>query len=166
LLNAHQIHWGWLLSILSLVVVFSLPVIGTTGAGFLKAQDSANTKEESTPSGDEAIDTAMKGMKSAGKSFRRALRKSDAKEALKHVQKAQESTLAAKRYIPAVVEALEGKEKAEMLKGYRMGIVSTLEQWCLIEKALLEGDVETAGILAKKISDLKKRGHETFREDD
>ena len=74
--------------------------------------------------------------------------------------------MAAKRYIPAVVEALEGKEKAEMLKGYRMGIVSTLEQWCLIEKALLEGDVETAGILAKKISDLKKRGHETFREDD
>jgi soluble cytochrome b562 len=108
----------------------------------------------------------MKGMKSAGKSFRRALRKSDAIEALKYVQKAQESTLSAKKYIPAVVETLEGEEKAEMLKWYRMGIISTLEQWCLIEKALLEGDVETAGTLAKKISDLKKRGHETFRKDD
>ncbi|NCG00124.1 MAG: hypothetical protein GWP39_11510, partial [Planctomycetia bacterium] len=124
-MNTHQIHWGWFLSILTLVVVFSLPVIGTTGAGFLKAQDPANTKEESTPSGDEAIDTAMKGMKSAGKSFRRALRKSDAIEALKYVQKAQESTLSAKKYIPAVVETLEGEEKAEMLKWYRMGIIST-----------------------------------------
>ena len=106
-------------------------------------------------------------MKSAGRSFRRALRGKKVDEALKQAHRAQKATLESKDLVPAQVMEIEDlKARAESLKEYRRMMIATLEQWLLIEKSLLAGDLQAAGEQARKIGELKKSGHEKYRKDE
>ena len=98
-----------------------------------------------TKGGDAQIEEVMDEMKSAGRSFRRALRGKKVEDALKHVQRAQLATLKSKDLVPDMVAEMEDAQaRAASLKEYRLMIVVTLEHWLKIERALLAGDMAAA----------------------
>ena len=117
--------------------------------------------------GDAQIEEIMDEMKSAGRSFRRALRGNKVEDARKHVQRAQLATLKSKDLVPDMVAEMEDAQaRAASLKEYRLMIVVTLEHWLKIERALLAGDMAAASEEAKKISAVKESGHEKFRKEE
>ncbi len=116
---------------------------------------------------DKKIEEIMERMKSAGRSFRRALRGNKIEDALAQVQKAQVATLESKDLVPDMVAEMEDpKERLEGRLYYRLWIIAILDHWLDIERALLVKDTKTAGEVAKKISELKKRGHQRFRKEE
>ena len=155
-----------LVVLLPLALVFSFVFSGLFetpgGSGLLALQEAEGAK------GDDArIEEAMDRMKSAGRSFRRALRGKKTEDALAHAHKAQLATLESKDLVPdRVAEMEDPAARAESLKEYRLMIVATLEYWLKIERALLAGDLKTAGEEAKKISALKKSGHQKYRKEE
>ena len=41
-------------------------------------------------------------------------------------------------------------------------MIAVLEQWVQMEKALLAGKIDEANAVSKKLSELKKSGHEKY----
>lgn len=151
-----------ILGLLSAVVIFVSPEVQGWNPSPSIQDGSAELKGE-----DAKIEEIMDEMKSAGRSFRRALRGKKVEDALKHVQRAQLATLKSKDLVPdRVAEKEDPQARAASLKEYRLMIVVTLEHWLKIERALLAGDMAAASEEAKKISAVKKSGHEKFRKEE
>ena len=116
--------------------------------------------------GDEAIEKAMAAMKSAGRSIRRSLRKNDVATALQVVNRMQISVIEAKKLVPVAAKKLKGEARTAIERDFRQRLITVLERWIQIEKALLQGDTEQASELMKGISELKKSAHKEFEVDD
>ncbi|MGE4618443.1 MAG: hypothetical protein AAEJ04_01390 [Planctomycetota bacterium] len=149
-----------------------LLVIGSSRAGSSipefrtsSGQESALV-EQDAKTGDEAIEDAMKKLKSASRSVRRALRSKDVVGALAWVGKAQLALVESKMFVPDAASELTGKAKTALEQDYRLRVIAVLEQWIVIEKALLQGDTEAASVAMKKVSELKKSGHQKHKVDD
>ncbi len=135
--------------------------IGSTAeAAGLSARLDDSDEEESP------LEEAMSQIQSGGRSVRRALRKKDVPAALVAIGKAQAGVVAAKGLIPVVAESAQGEERAALLHDYRSRMIAVLEQWVLMEKALLAGKIDVANAVSKKLSELKKSGHEKYDIDD
>lgn len=160
----------WVL-LLTVALVFGGVVLQVESPFVVHAQaeatDAGKSDSQATSGDDEKIEEAMGEMKSAGRSFRRALRGKKVDEALKQAHRAQKATLVSKDLVPDLVMEIEDlKVRAESLKEYRLMMIATMEQWLLIEKSLLAGDLQAAGELAGKISELKKSGHQKYRKEE
>ena len=156
-------------SMMTLATMALLIVVSLSGFHGVQSQDTLVVLQdpEAVSGGDAKIEEVMDEMKSAGRSFRRALRGKKVEDALKHAQRAQLATLKSKDLVPDRVSELEDPDvRAASLKDYRLMIIVTLEHWLKIERALLDGDLKTAGEEAKKISTVKKSGHEKFRKEE
>ena len=103
--KSNPIHFSLTLLLIAsiLLVIASSPE--SQQGGTLFAQQDA---EKTSAVGDDAkIDEIMKRMKSAGRSFRRALRANKLDEALVHIQKAQAATLETKDLVPNLIAEME-----------------------------------------------------------
>ena len=163
--KSNPIHFSLTLLLIAsiLLVIASSPESQQGGTLFAQQDD-----EKTSAVGDDAkIDEIMKRMKSAGRSFRRALRANKLDEALVHIQKAQAATLETKELVPGLIAEMEDpRARSNSLTRYRLAIIATLEQWLHVERAVMVGDTKTAGEHAKKISEIKKNGHQEFRKDE
>jgi hypothetical protein len=158
-------------AVLTLMSVLVL-VMGSAGTGSsapesrISLEKDAHLFEQDATTGDAAIEAAMKKLKSASRSVRRALRSKDLKGALAWVGKAQLALVESKMFVPDAASELTGKAKSALELDYRLRVISVLEQWVVIEKALLHGDTEAASAAIKKVSELKKSGHQKHKVDD
>lgn len=131
--------------------------IGSSAEAAGPGTRSDDADEEESP-----LEEAMSQIQSGGRSVRRALRKKDIPAAMVAIGKAQAGVVAAKGLIPEIAESVQGEERAALLHDYRTRMIAVLEQWVQMEKALLAGKIDEANAVSKKLSELKKSGHEKY----
>lgn len=148
-----------LILLLAIFVSFNTQTASGVSVGL---ETVSRVQSDEPAAADEAIEEAMEAMKSAGRSIRRSLRKKDVTTALTVVNRAQLTVIEAKKLVPSAASKLEGEAKVALARDYRQRLIAVLEQWILVEKALLQGNAEEASKLMKTISDLKKSGHKKF----
>jgi len=113
-------------------------------------------------------DTPMSEEMSAASKALKSLRKIDASDwdALAAAARtAHEALLKSMAYEPALIKAMpEGDEKVSALADSRMLMGLSYAAVCELELAYLSKDAEKVAAVTQKIKDLRKEGHEAYKE--
>ena len=100
------------------------------------------------------------------KLLRRNLKKPEENPAsLKAIQEMQRAAVACKAMDFPMAEAAEGEAKAELIKGYKLEMISMIETILQMERALLADDNDKARELYKTIKGFEDSGHEKFTDE-
>jgi len=100
------------------------------------------------------------------KLLRRSLKKPEENPAsLKAIQEMQRAAVACKAMDFPMAEAAEGEAKAELIKGYKLEMISLIETILLMERAILNDDNDGARELYKTIKGFEDSGHEKFTDE-
>jgi len=100
------------------------------------------------------------------KLLRRNLKKPEENPAsLKAIQEMQRAAVACKAMDFPMAEAAEGEAKAELIKGYKLEMISLIETILLMERAILNDDNDGARELYKTIKGFEDSGHEKFTDE-
>ncbi len=141
---------------LSLVALFlALPSAPAEAA----RQDDATEEDSPLLKDMEVIQDQLKFL-------RRNLKKPEENPAsLAALQEMQRAAVACKGMSFPMADKAEGEEKAEILKGYKLETIGMIESMLQMERALLEGDNDTARELYKTVKAFEDSGHEKFTEE-
>ncbi|MCP3920426.1 MAG: hypothetical protein GY711_33275 [bacterium] len=144
-------------------------------AAFLQAAlpGTAQDPESAPPAVDEAHDdetplaVQMEIIEESMSKLRRTVRKPEQDaQSLELLSKIQTAVIASKAQPPAMIARVPEGERSAFLAAYRKEMIAFLEQVLAIEKALLEGDHDTARAAHKAASAMEDTGHETFTDDE
>ncbi len=145
------------------LVLFASLLAATTLA---VSQSTPAFWSSSTTSSDDALHEEMEKLGASMKKLRRAIRNPEKNvSSLETLHKFQVAAVNTKIMIPAKPEDVK-MTKAEWAKGYRMGMIKTIQKSLEMEIALLNGDQEGAQATYKELGQIKKKGHTTYQVDE
>ncbi len=136
--------------------VFMLMLVPTPRSEIVRAA------EDDTPLADLMLEA-----QGTLKKLRRSVRKEDKRdESLELTDQLLKVTLASRLLAPPMIEKVPEAEKAAFVTAYRKMMLDVARATLDLETAVLDGDLEKAQELYKKIADMEDPGHEKFTEGD
>jgi soluble cytochrome b562 len=131
------------------------------GASSAARQDHPTPAD--APKSAPELGEAMKRIEGAMKTLRRSVRDAEQRPAsLEALDELQGAVVDAKRRVPPMALPLEAAQKEELVLAYRRAMGELLEQSLVLERAVLDGDVERARAEWTKLQDMEDSGHERF----
>lgn len=115
--------------------------------------------EEHTPLGEQmdAVDDGYKGFR----------RETDPVKGAKEARAAQMATLKATAEIPELIKEMpDGPEKDKAANAYRIAMGKLFLQFCEVEKAFLNGEIEAVDSIVDELKKMKKTGHQEFMKEE
>jgi soluble cytochrome b562 len=110
--------------------------------------------------------TSMEEMEDAIRSLRKSLRSAEqSSTSLSNLLVLQKAVTTAKIQTPAMTESLPAEERPAFVLGFRKEMINMSRMLLDLEEFVLDGKLEEAGELFKKIRRLEDGGHERYTED-
>ncbi|MEE8468919.1 MAG: hypothetical protein V3T22_10700 [Planctomycetota bacterium] len=153
-----------LMGLAATVLVFGLARVGTAAYGISPAQDPDEQEQEQEPETELArqMEIVKDGLRSLRRSVRDPAKKADS---LAAVIACERAIVAAKSEVPSMAAQVPEAEREAFVTAFRLEMLGLLENFLVLEKALLEGRNDELRDLYKVLKGLEDPAHERFTED-
>lgn len=151
-----------LMGLAATALVIGLARVGTAAYGNSPAQDPEKQEPETETELARQMEIVEDGLRSLRRSVRDPAKKADS---LAAVIACERAIVAAKSEVPSMAARVPEAEREAFVTAFRLEMLGLLENFLVLEKALLEGRNDELRDLYKVLKGLEDPAHERFTED-
>lgn len=151
-----------LMGLAATALVIGLARVGTAAYGNSPAQDPEKQEQEPETELARQMEIVKDGLRSLRRSVRDPAKKADS---LAAVIACERAIVAAKSEVPSMAARVPEAEREAFVTAFRLEMLGLLENFLVLEKALLEGRNDELRDLYKVLKGLEDPAHERFTED-